>query len=199
MHHGGVDQDCNHQIVLVTQLCPQSHVGRSVDDGSFRIFHAPEPLGRQGRHPHPPLYHLEDLVSSESVNPSAFSSVTHLEISWGPRQHDTWKTHSLFPQLTHLALHQPAYIPYCRPLLDKSKSLCAVIILNVPPDRYKEGLGALAEDPRFVMMPLVSSSEDWQNGALTGEDYWTRADAFIAKRRSGAIPRNTFFVGQGTG
>ncbi|KAJ6463149.1 hypothetical protein C8R47DRAFT_1202082 [Mycena vitilis] len=48
----------------------------------------------------------------------------------------------------------------------------------------------LAEDVRFVSMV----SDDWVMGALAGVDYWTRAEDFIAKRRSGEINSLEYFV-----
>jgi hypothetical protein len=141
------------------------------------------------RHLYCDVDYLEDFVVSGSFNPSAFSNVTHLELFFGPREDDTWMALTAFPRLTHLALNELAYIPHCPPLLDTSKSLRAFIILDVPPDRYRQDLEVLSEDPRFVMMRLLPYIEDWQHGILTGEDYWTRADTFIAKRISGEIPR----------
>ncbi|KAJ7480301.1 hypothetical protein B0H11DRAFT_1916041 [Mycena galericulata] len=45
----------------------------------------------------------------------------------------------------------------------------------------------LAKDPHFVQMACSHYIKDWQMGALTGVDYWSRAEEFIAKRRSGKI------------
>jgi hypothetical protein len=55
---------------------------------------------------------------------------------------------------------------------------------------YREA-GSLADDPRFVIMSVEAANyvEDWQHGVLTGRDYWACADAFIAQRIAGTIPR----------
>jgi hypothetical protein len=39
------------------------------------------------------------------------------------------------------------------------------------------------------MMDLDSEDSDWQIGTRTGNDYWARAENFIAKRKAGIIDR----------
>ncbi|KAJ7088093.1 hypothetical protein C8R44DRAFT_892893 [Mycena epipterygia] len=45
----------------------------------------------------------------------------------------------------------------------------------------------LSRDFRFVAMCCEHYHLDWQMGACAGVDYWSRAESFIAKRRSGEI------------
>ncbi|KAJ7686303.1 hypothetical protein B0H17DRAFT_1072241 [Mycena rosella] len=126
--------------------------------------------------------------------------ITHLELFIGltldydlyeddPTQ---WSAVTRLPHLTHLSLNFKSLLPVCLHLLDACNSLCALIILRSSPAYPVPE--TLAGDPRFVMMELPQRTADWQRGILTGDDYWARADAFIAKRRSGEIDRRTFFL-----
>jgi hypothetical protein len=126
-----------------------------------------------------------------------FARITHLELFGSFNQHPEkledstdWTGLAALPHLTHLALNYTAMIPLCVSILANYKSLRALLILTMtlPTDSSSE-LGILAADPRFVMTPVDDYIADWQSGALTGRDYWARADAFIAKRLSGEIDR----------
>ncbi|KAJ6476770.1 hypothetical protein C8R47DRAFT_1290093 [Mycena vitilis] len=56
------------------------------------------------------------------------------------------------------------------------------------------GVTDLAQDVRLVTMSSDKSLEDWVMGAYAGVDYWSRAEEFIAKRRSGEINSLQYFV-----
>jgi hypothetical protein len=137
-----------------------------------------------------PLRHLycnmDGWFELTTSKPSVFSNLTHLELFGSPRKEDAL---AAFPCLTHLALNEPASIPQCSQILRTSKFLCALIIFTFSPNYYREEQETLSKDPRFVIMPLNKYIADWQHGALTGQDYWARADEFIAKRISGEIDR----------
>ncbi|KAJ7616528.1 hypothetical protein FB45DRAFT_1063956 [Roridomyces roridus] len=45
----------------------------------------------------------------------------------------------------------------------------------------------LARDPRFVWMMCAQFIQDWHMGALSGVDYWTRAEDFVTRRRAGLL------------
>ncbi|KAJ7841718.1 hypothetical protein B0H14DRAFT_3457307 [Mycena olivaceomarginata] len=45
----------------------------------------------------------------------------------------------------------------------------------------------LTKDPRFVIMDCRYQANDWEVGAHTGIDYWSRAGDLVAKRLSGEI------------
>jgi hypothetical protein len=66
-------------------------------------------------------------------------------------------------------------------------SLRALLFLGHQPTALSVDLEVLAADPRFVITPVRYYFKDWQMDALTGRDYWARADEFIAKRQSGEI------------
>ncbi|KAJ7131272.1 hypothetical protein C8R44DRAFT_871785 [Mycena epipterygia] len=71
------------------------------------------------------------------------------------------------------------------------KYLRALVLLHTPPAHLSAELAIFSEDPRFVMMQLEYYEEDWQAGILTGDDYWVRADDFIAKRIAREIERES--------
>jgi hypothetical protein len=54
---------------------------------------------------------------------------------------------------------------------------------------WDRDMDILINDPRFMMMSpnYKNSPADWQRGVLLGQDHWTRAEAFIAKRTCGEI------------
>jgi hypothetical protein len=93
------------------------------------------------------------------------------------------------PRLTHVAFGDNSMIPLCVQILNASKTLHVLIILNTLRADLQLDLEALAADPRFVVTLVPAYREDWLAGILTGRDYWARADDFIAKRLSGEIDR----------
>lgn len=42
-------------------------------------------------------------------------------------------------------------------------------------------------DSRLVAMAFIDYTEDWEIGARGGDDYWVRAEAFVARKRRGEI------------
>jgi hypothetical protein len=132
-----------------------------------------------------------DFVGLIPLGPP-WPNITHLELFDSledPELERVTSSLTRLPQLTHLALNHTSEIPFCLRLLDICRSLTALTILARVPEPQPLELETLANDPRFVMMTLDAYAADWQHGTLTGRDYWTRVDAFIAKRISGEIDR----------
>ncbi|KAJ6538361.1 hypothetical protein DFH09DRAFT_1323883 [Mycena vulgaris] len=152
-----------------------------------------------------PLHHLYCSYQRDWLRLNArlcdfpLPNLTHVSLmgDWGPNK-PNWedcKGLASLPRLTHLAFNFYNILPLATRLLDECRSLCAFIILVLTlPNDYCEETEALSADVRFVMMLSVDSIADWQRGALTGVDFWTRAHDFITKRRSGGIPPCTFFL-----
>jgi hypothetical protein len=126
-----------------------------------------------------------------------FFNLTHLELMDGLDQSDDtpdealarWARLSDLPKLTHLALNSSGDLPLYIHLLAVCRSLRALILLRRPPYNVSAEMDLLANNPRFVMMPLTNYIADWQRGVLGCKDYWARADALIAQRMSGEIDR----------
>ncbi|KAJ7670037.1 hypothetical protein DFH06DRAFT_160034 [Mycena polygramma] len=133
-----------------------------------------------------------------------FASITHLEIFDIPEDveidEDVWAALTRLPHLTHLAFNDENYVPLCLSLLTMWPSLQVLaILLYQEADKgpvLLKGWGAmeLAEDLRLVTMISDDPLEDWFMGAYTGVDYWSRAEDFIAKRKSGEINHLEYFV-----
>lgn len=114
-----------------------------------------------------------------------FSRITHLELMDTREDWETWSELYLLPQLTHLSFNDAAFAPLCGELLDTCKSLAVLVFLGSRPDRSP--LAGLSHDFRLVAMRCSYYHLDWQMGAYAGMDYWSRAENFIAKRRSGEV------------
>ncbi|KAJ7438557.1 hypothetical protein B0H11DRAFT_2206111 [Mycena galericulata] len=120
-----------------------------------------------------------------------FSHLTHLEFfDWNPVFPEHWFRLSLIPHLTHLGFNHKEFLRLALTILNTCKSLRVLVFLESPwatsVEEHPE-LEDLAKDPRFVQMPRSQYIKDWQMGALTDIDYWSRAEEFIAKRKMGEI------------
>ncbi|KAJ7156508.1 hypothetical protein C8R43DRAFT_998211 [Mycena crocata] len=128
-----------------------------------------------------------------------FANITHLELINGLNRsgigaHMHYDVLGRLPRLTHLAFDLLLPVQACTGLLQACKLLAALIFLDPGAPRSYAALTLLAIEPRFVMIAHPKYQEDWQRGALTGVDFWARADAFIQMRRSGQVAQTTFFL-----
>ncbi|KAJ7192077.1 hypothetical protein GGX14DRAFT_596300 [Mycena pura] len=159
-----------------------------------------------------PLKHLycniEEVFESHGLdpfNPWPLMHITHLELFQLPFDLETddavggaWTRLGDLPNLTHLAVDQLPSSTVCTRVLDVCKSLqtFAVLVSAVGWwDTLSITTGPLADNPRFLIvhgMDTVEYLADWRLGILTGNDYWARADEFLAKRREGEIDRKPF-------
>jgi hypothetical protein len=121
-----------------------------------------------------------------------FSRLTHLEIIRSPDDADVACAALIaLPQLTHLSFQTFKLIPICQRLLQSAPHLCVLVCLNSNAPRWEwRGYALqLGQDVRFVVTVREHFIEDWYMGTHGGSDYWSRAEIFIAKRRSGEIDR----------
>ncbi|KAF7336822.1 hypothetical protein MVEN_02118100 [Mycena venus] len=126
-----------------------------------------------------------------------FSRLTHLEVFDLLREATAHKWAGLvaLPQLTHLSFKSCSQIfPVFRRILETSGSLQILVILtNIrPSDIQGAKENELLQDPRFVVMVPLYHQWDWQLGVHLGQDYWARAEHFVAQRKSGIV--NTWFM-----
>ncbi|KAJ7203544.1 hypothetical protein GGX14DRAFT_461444 [Mycena pura] len=130
-----------------------------------------------------------------------FSRLTHLEL-FDELATDRYFDLALIPHLTHLAFNTPAFLDMSLTLLKTCKSLHVLVLVLRPYQGHiqravkHEALGQLSEDPRFVQIVCSEWLDNWRSGALTGSDYWSRAEDFIARRRSGEIDRLQYKIGR---
>ncbi|KAF7366315.1 hypothetical protein MSAN_00887700 [Mycena sanguinolenta] len=122
-----------------------------------------------------------------------FSRITHLQL-WD--NHTGWKYWSglaTLPNLTHLAFGTTRTLAIFQNMLTACSALQALVFTY---SRVESGAGleSLAHDVRFVCIPKPPFMSDWQIGARGGDDFWVRAENFIARRSCGEIPRETFVL-----
>ncbi|KAJ7194792.1 hypothetical protein C8J57DRAFT_1423604 [Mycena rebaudengoi] len=154
------------------------------------------------RRMHCDLLQLFDWAIGQPSRLSLFTHLTHLDLFyWFNQANSTAEARTRLgdlPQLTHLSV--PSHTsnsgtPILAHLLDVCKSLRALIVLAAPLTPPTDEIAFLAEnDVRFVTVWPHDRIADWQRGALTGIDYWTRADEHIARRLSGEVDRRMFHL-----
>ncbi|KAJ7708563.1 hypothetical protein B0H14DRAFT_3024004, partial [Mycena olivaceomarginata] len=121
-----------------------------------------------------------------------FLNLTHLELM--DRLEDApweeWKGLALIPNVTHLAFLMQKSLAIFQGALDTCPALQILVYLdNYFGDMVYYGidLQPLAQDTRFVCMHALLFALDWQIGARGGDDFWVRAERFIAQRVSGQV------------
>ncbi|KAJ7617910.1 hypothetical protein FB45DRAFT_932950 [Roridomyces roridus] len=128
---------------------------------------------------------------------SLFSHVTHLEIFERHMTVDlpSWSGLASIPHLTHLAFDEANFLSIAADLL----RMCAflhVMIYTRPSETSPVPVVSedLRQDSRFVVMLCDEYIKDWQMGALTGVDFWSRAEDFVGKRRTGQVDRLQYVI-----
>ncbi|KAJ6462909.1 hypothetical protein C8R45DRAFT_1220414 [Mycena sanguinolenta] len=144
-----------------------------------------------------PLKHLS--APFESMPPPTsqmFSRLTHLRLAvhLDENMDSVWAFVVALPTLTHLSFsfdmyqHEGPVFPMVLQVSESSPTIQVLIIFTdsmmlwanrVPPD--------VRRDIRFVLMPYRDLVADWFAGVQHGTDYWSDAEAFIAKRQTGTI------------
>ncbi|KAF7367201.1 hypothetical protein MSAN_00980400 [Mycena sanguinolenta] len=125
-----------------------------------------------------------------------FLTVTHLELLEWTSTTDSvdhiCPNLSLIPCLTHIALNGDLHTNLSHAALCAITQLqCIVFLVAEAPF----GGSPLLDDSRFVCIEEgLSFYNDWLNGALFGEDYWSFADAFLTARRAGTVSRSRYRI-----
>ncbi|KAF7334937.1 hypothetical protein MVEN_02243400 [Mycena venus] len=200
----------------------EEHIAHSADT-LFPILEA-KPFARHSVNPWTELPHLFSIIQDLPLkhmycafeflfgSPRAidfthplFSQITHLEIFDHPHTLDpsnsVWHNLATIPFLTHLAFEDPFFVYICLTLLSTCHSLRVLVVRGGPQWNRLGNLSIaghrdeqqLAKDPRFVMMGW--GIRDWQLGAHGGTDYWSQAEDWVAKRRSGDIDARQYRIG----
>ncbi|KAF7368085.1 hypothetical protein MSAN_00874600 [Mycena sanguinolenta] len=135
------------------------------------------------------------FVAAMSLSP-LFLTVTHLELlDWTSMTDSVDRicpNLSLIPCLTHIALNGDLHTNLSHAALCAITQLqCIVFLVAEAPF----GGSPLLDDSRFVCIEEgLSYYNDWLNGALFGEDFWSFADAFLTARRAGTISRSRYRI-----
>ncbi|KAJ7154225.1 hypothetical protein C8R46DRAFT_1227831 [Mycena filopes] len=133
-----------------------------------------------------------------------FLSITHLSFFQNhdadpePSKWEDWSQLAALPALTHLSLSEdisaifPSALDECRGLV------LAVTLFWTRPLRTRAVTFAqrlAVADARFLVMVTANAVEtEWEIGAWGGDDYWARAERFIARRRAGEIEATCYFL-----
>ncbi|KAJ7074769.1 hypothetical protein C8F01DRAFT_1361339 [Mycena amicta] len=157
---------------------------------------------------------IQEIVVLDKLDPRAypcFRNLTHLElftnpVAWGrdivpwpdseAEPPTSWAFLTRLPSLTHLALNNGCPDEVSEFLLSHCVSLHALLLITSRPP-FAPLIMTNAPDSRFVVMvpmTLVGYLSDWKDGTLTGRDYWSRVDRFIARRLAGEIDSREFML-----
>ncbi|KAJ7828745.1 hypothetical protein B0H14DRAFT_2594455 [Mycena olivaceomarginata] len=147
------------------------------------------------------LYLSVPLSTSEwaqsTLNQSLFLSITHLELLRGDDYDngttwEDWAQLATLPSLTHLCLSEPL----ARDILSPSVIACPRLVVAIgsfgdsdQTNAREFAQGLTISDPRLVIMAILINKEDWEIGAQGGDDFWSRAEGFVARKRRGEIER----------
>ncbi|KAJ7461112.1 hypothetical protein FB451DRAFT_1181462 [Mycena latifolia] len=138
---------------------------------------------------------MEDLFRPQlkrNFTHGIFAQITHLALfdSLRPVDLATWSELTLIPHLSPLSCISESFLPLCGTVLRTCNSLPTLVVLNIHLASKLDTSPLVLEktvlvrDHRLVFMNCVYCVKDWQKGAHTGIDYWSRAEDFIEKRRS---------------
>ncbi|KAJ7748367.1 hypothetical protein B0H16DRAFT_1692153 [Mycena metata] len=122
-----------------------------------------------------------------------FSRLTHLNVldcssptpeAW----EESWTGLFELPCLTHLAFQDIFSGPIVRDILAQSRNL-RLLILKSYDDTFRHGeiMPFATDDVRCVVMVVKNSLKDWEAGVVDRADYWTKAEEFSKKRRTGEV------------
>ncbi|KAJ7776168.1 hypothetical protein B0H16DRAFT_1879572 [Mycena metata] len=136
----------------------------------------------------------------QALTRPAFCHVTHLDMYQEENEHSSWVDWSSLaslPALTHLCLSETMASDILHEVLAECPRLVVVVTAWWTDD--KEEVTSFAEtltstDPRVVLMIVPNCSEDWKIGAEGGDDFWARAETFVARKRRGEIEKNCFVL-----
>ncbi|KAJ7609481.1 hypothetical protein FB45DRAFT_368003 [Roridomyces roridus] len=148
------------------------------------------------------LLGLQDLLALPIL-----SRLTHIEVlSVTTDKHaEIWQVLAQIRTLTHLAFaaEDSEFLEMCPSLLGECTTLRVLLYKTDSRDFDSTDkfpvLCDLREDVRFVQMRHDDGHRDWRMGALTGVDFWSRAEDFIAKRQSGQIDRLQYIIEEDAG
>ncbi|KAJ7726290.1 hypothetical protein B0H14DRAFT_553818 [Mycena olivaceomarginata] len=140
---------------------------------------------------------LDDLFGSQEkidFTHELFVRLTHLDLFYfGKILPSTLSGLALIPHLSHLSFQDDDYRSHpSAPLtLLQTCSALRVLVSLISRKGDHESIDDtnILAYPRFVRMARPHYAADWQIGVHTGDDYWVRAEVFIARRISGDIDR----------
>ncbi|KAJ6546766.1 hypothetical protein DFH09DRAFT_1039972 [Mycena vulgaris] len=134
--------------------------------------------------------HLEQLFGDSPIDPAypAFTSITHLHIFDDYPEAAVLDCIPALPALTHLCLSEEVAEDTVTRLLAECPRLDLLVIpWDISKMEWAESWAqdARIEDVRCVVMVYIDWVSNWEAGAHGLPDFWSAAEAFVKKKRSG--------------
>jgi hypothetical protein len=145
---------------------------------NMRVNHLSVSLAHLFRHPPDPR--------QIDLGRPLFQAVTHLEV-WDASELVVGLRFAQLPSLTHLCVTEYQDLPLILSVLKKSDKFCILVNMYWSVAEFER---FSVDDPRLVLMTIAGSMEhiaDWEARAEGGQDFWARAEKFIAKKKGGEI------------
>ncbi|KAJ6449823.1 hypothetical protein C8R47DRAFT_1171442, partial [Mycena vitilis] len=123
-----------------------------------------------------------------------FLSITHLSLDihgFHPIHWREWAQLAALPALTHMAFWEESsydndILPHL--IAECSRLATAIALFSEKTLGAEFAHSLLITDPRMVVMVVATDvMGDWKIGAMGGDDFWVRADAFVDSKRRGEI------------
>ncbi|KAJ7834225.1 hypothetical protein B0H14DRAFT_1158658, partial [Mycena olivaceomarginata] len=114
--------------------------------------------------------------------------LTHLYLCGHPKDPGaTCTALATLPSLTHFAVDNLALVSH--KILGLSPSIRVMVFFDHSSSVHTDEVldSQVTHDVRFVAMPTRNFVDDWYAAIERGVDYWSDAESFVAKRRSGEI------------
>ncbi|KAJ7714012.1 hypothetical protein B0H16DRAFT_532709 [Mycena metata] len=176
----------------ITSLCFDAFVDRSI-------------LGLLANNTHIRKFNISVALDPSILKQPMFLSISHLDIYRDSPVPTKWDddwcllASPSLPALTHLCLSDTISVFLLDEVLAGCPRLRVVITAFWRERDWHRALafanGLTTEDPRAVVMVSGDYTEDWERGARGGEDFWIRAEMFVARKRAGEIEENHYFMG----
>ncbi|KAJ7445065.1 hypothetical protein FB451DRAFT_69563 [Mycena latifolia] len=126
-----------------------------------------------------------------------FRHITHFEVFDTPNPTIPWAKLALIPNLTHFSFWEQTFLDrIAGTILAECPRLQYLVFISASPVLDTSATPAcerLAADPRFVAVIVEDFEYDWMRGALIGEDYWARAEAFVTAKQIGQVGSESQF------
>ncbi|KAF8209522.1 hypothetical protein K438DRAFT_1960519 [Mycena galopus ATCC 62051] len=143
--------------------------------------------------------------AKSTLNQPLFLSVTHLELfkeslDTESSKWEDWSELAALPALTHLCFSEELSGGLLRSALTECPRLVLVVtafwnsgfLATSRAWRFEQQLTVI--DSRVVVMVVPDYDKDWETGARGGDDFWARAETFLARKRQGEIESTCYFI-----
>ncbi|KAJ6589684.1 hypothetical protein B0H19DRAFT_1249211 [Mycena capillaripes] len=178
--------------VIILAACPRVKNVFLLDTCDPQYLHA---LGRLQSLTHLTM-EIKPLFTPDGIDFTAplFRNLTHLEFpdDCDELPSDIGSGLALIPNLTHVSFNfnwDVAALHALHARIRTNGRLRCIVFFGL------HGMAAqLPEDTRFVYISHSTFRFNWLRGAATGDDYWARAETFIAAKQAGKANRSQYCI-----